>query len=234
MKKVVLFIFLAALAVRLLYFPGNVYFAFDQARDSYTALEILAGDFKILGPPSAASEKLFAGPLIYYVLAAIYFFFDRSPEAASVFFRVFNALGVFLVFLLGAKIFDKKTGLVAAFLYAVSYEEAQYSLFLSHQPLAVLPVLLFYLGLALAIFKKDKRGVILATLGLGLAIQSHYVYILLIPILVILVILFHRQIFPLKLKTVLTASAVLLLTLSTYILAELKFNFRFLETLSYF
>ena len=75
MKKVVLFIFLAALAVRLLYFPGNVYFAFDQARDSYIALEILAGDFKILGPPSAASEKLFAGPLIYYVLAAIYFFF---------------------------------------------------------------------------------------------------------------------------------------------------------------
>ena len=95
MKLKLLLIFLVAVLIRFLYFPNNNYFAFDQARDSYISLEILKGDFKILGPPSAANPNLFSGPLIYYIYAPIYFLFDKNPEAAAAFLRIYNALGIF-------------------------------------------------------------------------------------------------------------------------------------------
>src|SRR3989344_3666606 len=169
-SKILLVIFLIAIFVRFYGYPKNVYFAFDQARDSYFALNILKGDLRLIGPPSAASDKLFPGPLSLYMYAGVYSLFDNDPAILSMFFRFYNALGVFLVFLIGQKLFNKKVGLLGSLFYAVSYEHSQYSLFMSHQPLAVIPVLLFYLGLATVIFKNNKKGVYWAALGLGVAI----------------------------------------------------------------
>src|SRR3990167_8370458 len=138
MNYLIFLIFLLAVAIRFLYFPDNVYFAYDQARDSYTALEILKGDIKLIGPPSFLSNKIFPGPLIFYIYAPIYLIFNNSPEAASAFFRIWNALGVFLVFCIGSILVNKRVGIIAAIFFAFSYEQSQYSLFLSHQPLAVI------------------------------------------------------------------------------------------------
>ncbi len=153
-------IFLLAILIRFLYFPDNTYFAYDAARDSFGALEILHGDLKIVGPPTSVNGNLFHGPLFYYFLAPIYFLFDKSPEAASFFLRILNASGVFLVFLLGLTLFNESIGLLAAFLFAISHEQSQYALFFGHPTLAVILVLLFYFGLARLFFKNDKKGLI--------------------------------------------------------------------------
>lgn len=221
----VIVIFLIALVVRFLYFPDNVYFSFDQARDSFTALEILKGDLKIIGPPSFLSDKLFPGPLIFYIYAPIYFLFDKSPEAASAFFRIFNAAGVLLVFLIGKTIFNKRVGIMAAFLFAISYEQSQYSLYLLHQPLAVISVLLFYLGLSLYIFNKERRGLVLAAAGWGLSMQFHYGYIFLGVVLLILLTAFRNSLKGVQTKYLFLSLLVLLLTTSTFFLMELKYHF---------
>lgn len=229
-KLLLLFVGLA-IAIRLAYFPENVYFAFDQARDAFAALEVTKGDIKVIGPPSAASDKLFPGPLVYYLLGPIYALFNKSPEAVSAFLRIYNALGTILVFAIGSTLFNRKIALVAALFFAVSYEQSQYSLFISHQPMAVLPVLLLYLGLALFLFKKQKRGLAFAAIGWGLSIQFHYVYILLAPILLTLAVIFKKRFLILKVKDVVLLWGVFLATLSTYILAEIKFDFRFVRGL---
>lgn len=217
-------IFLLGILLRFLYFPDNVYFAYDQARDSYTALEILKGDLKLVGPPSFLSDKLFPGPLIFYIYAPIYFFFDKNPEIVSAFFRIFNSLGIILTFLIGTVIFNKRIGLISAVLFAFSYEQTQYSLFISHQPLAVIPVLLFYLGLSLFIFKKNAKGLVLAALGWGLSIQFHYGYFLLaIPLLLILMFS-RKKIYITKPKHIFLSFTVLFLTLSTFIISEIKYH----------
>lgn len=221
---VLIVIFLAGVLIRFLYFPDNVYFAYDQARDSYTALEVLKGDFKLVGPPSFLSDKIFPGPLIFYIYAPIYFLFNNSPEAVSAFFRIFNSFGIILTFLIGTVMFNKRIGIISAILFALSYEQTQYSLFISHQPLAVIPILLFYLGLALFVFKKDARGLILSALGWGLSIQFHYGYILLILPLLLILIVHHDMIKIPKLKVILLSSLTLLATLSTFIIAELKYH----------
>lgn len=220
-----LLIFLAAIIIRFLYFPDNVYFSFDQARDSFASLEILKGDFKIVGPPSFLNDKLFPGPLIFYLYALIYLLFDKSPEAASAIFRIWNSSGVFLVFYIGSILFNKRTGVIAAIFFAFSYEQSQYSLFLSHQPLAVISILLFYLGLSLYLFRKKPWGLMLSTAGLGLSIQFHYGYVFLIPAFITYIIIFKNRIESLQIKWVLLSFLIFVLTISTFILAEVKYHF---------
>lgn len=218
-------IFLLALALRFLFFPDNVYFAFDQARDSFTSLDILKGDFKLIGPPSYLSNKIFPGPLIFYIYAPIYFLFNKNPDVTSAIFRVWNASGVFLVFAIGSILFNKRVGILTAILFAFSYEQSQYSLFLSHQPLAVITVLLFYLGLCLFLFQKKPWGLLLIAAGLGLSIQFHYGFIYLIPILVICLIFFREKIKSFKIKWIFLSLLIFVLTVSSFILTELKYRF---------
>lgn len=230
-RTILLLVFILATLIRFFYFPDNVYFAFDQARDSFTSLEILKGDLKVVGPPSFANDKLSPGPLIFYIYAPIYFLFEKNPEAVSAFLRLYNALGIFLVFIIGSALFNRQIGLLAALIFAVSYEQSQYSLFISHQPLAVITVLIFYLGLAKLIFKNDQKGLVILALGLGLSIQSHYLYVSFIPLAALFSFLFRKRIFPLKKKIIFYSVAAFSATMSTFILAEIKFNFRFLSGL---
>lgn len=218
-------VLLLGIALRFLYFPDNVYFAYDQARDSYTALEILKGDLKLIGPPSFLSDKLFPGPLIFYIYAPIYWLFDKNPEAVSAFLRFFNSLGIPLTFALGTIIFNKKVGLLAALLFAFSYEQTQYALFISHQPLAVISVLLFYLGLALLIFKNNPQGLILAALGWSLSIQFHYGYFLLLIPFSLIIFLYSRKFKALPLKSTLLFFLTLIFTLLTFVITEVKYHF---------
>lgn len=218
-------IFLLALIIRFLYFPENVHFSFDQARDSFSSLEILKGDLKLIGPPSYLSNKLFPGPLILYIYAPIYFLFNKNPEAVSAVFRIWNASGVFLVFAIGSILFNKRVGIIATTFFAFSYEQSQYSLFLSHQPLAVITVLLFYLGLCLFLFYKKPWGIVLIATGLGLSIQFHYGFVFLIPVLIICLVLFRGRTKFLKIKWLFLSFLIFLLTISSFILTELKYRF---------
>jgi len=99
-------IFVAAFAIRFLYFPKDINFTYDQARDVYISLKVTSGDIKIIGPPTT-KEGLFHGPLYYYIIGPIYFFSGGNPEVVSTFLRVYNALGIFLVFLIAGVLFNK-------------------------------------------------------------------------------------------------------------------------------
>lgn len=230
MPRIIFGIFILAVLIRFLYFP-NVNFAYDQARDSFAALDILKGDLKIIGPATTISDKVFHGVLFYYLLAPIYFFGNSNPEVAAAIFRIVNALGVFAVFLIGSIVFRKEVGIVAALLYAVSFEQSQYSLFFGHPALGVVPVLLLYLGLALLIFKEDAKGWVVALLGLGLAFQFEDVNLLLFLNFFLILVMFKSKLQLLTKKTFLTGIGVFTLTISTFIISEIKYHFRMSQVL---
>lgn len=221
--RILIGIFLIGIVTRFIYFPGNIYFGYDQARDSFVSQQILAGKLKIIGPPSSFNSNLFHGPLIYYIYAPIYFLAGGSPEAIASVLKIYNALGIFLVFLLGKILFNKRVGLVACLIFAVSFEQSQYTLFISHPSWAIIPVLFFYLGLAWYFIKNKPYGLILAAGSLGLAVQFHYSNILLLLPLVFILLL--KGTFP-PLKTTLLSVGVFILSISSFIVAEYKFGFR--------
>lgn len=224
-------VFLLALFLRFLYFPENIYFGFDAARDAYAALDILKGDLKIIGPPTSA-PGLYHGVLYYYVLAPLYLTGNLSPESVALLLRIFNALGVFLLFYSASILFDKRTGLLSALLFAVSFEQTQFSIYMGNPTLAVLSVPLMYTGFALVIFKQKSWGLPLAALSLGSSIQFQFALLYLLLPLILILIFFRKHFLKLPFKIWIISGAALLLSLSTFILGELKYNFRTLHAIS--
>lgn len=221
---ILILIFAIAVLVRFLYFPDNIYFGFDQARDAFAALEILYGDLKLVGP-TTAFPGLHHGVLYYYILAPFYGLGQMSPEFTAAAWRIFNALGVFLIFYLTKTLFDRKTALFASLLYTVSFEQTQFAIFLHHPSLADLSMMLMYLGFALVIFSKKYFGLLLAFLGLGSSIQFEFPLIYLVIPFALVVLIFHKDFLKIPKKIVLLSCLIFIFSISTFILSELKYNF---------
>lgn len=226
-------IFSVCLFIRFLYFPQNIYFGFDQARDAFESISIYRGDLKIVGP-STAGEGLFHGPLYWYLVGPLYILGGGNPVWPAGFLVIINALGVFLIFVLGRVLFNSAVGLISATVYAFSFEQTQYAMYFGNPAPAVLTILVFYLGLARFVFLKDWKGIPISLFGLGLSIQFEFFLIYLFLILFFTLLLFARKEFFSFAKRpfyMLVSFAALALPLATFILAEIKFNFRTLKTL---
>jgi hypothetical protein len=228
-------IFLLAVIIRFLYFPNNIYFGFDQARDAFVVHELLGGNLRLVGPTTLI-DGLFHGPLYYYIFAPIYFFANGNPEWVSAFLRIFNSVGVVTVFMIGAVLFGRKTAFVAAFLYAVSFEQTQFAIYLNHPSMAVQAVLLYYLGLSILLFRKKWWGLVITMAGLGLSIQFEFPLIYLSVSFVLIVAglgIWGKQLPRLKIKQLLLSIGIFLSIMTSFILAEIKFHFKGVETLVY-
>lgn len=218
-----LIILIIALILRFLYFPYNTYFGFDQARTAFAVKEILSGHLKIVGPPT--SIPIFHhGVLYYYIFAPFYFISGGDPITVSIFLRILNALGILILYRIVSILFGRISAVLVAVLFAISYEQTQFSLFFNHPAFVVISVLIFYLGLSTWIFKEKIWGFFLTLFGLGLSIQFQFVEIQLIPILILFLLFFRKLLPQFNLKNIGISILSFFLPISTYIIAELKNN----------
>lgn len=217
-------IFILGYFLRVAFLPQNsLTFGYDQARDAYVAQQILAGDFKILGPP-ASTPGLYHGVFYYYLLAPAYWLGNGSPIVAAYWIAFFNALATFIVFFL-TYLMVKKWGaaLLVAFLYAVSWESAQYATWLSNPTIGIWTVPLIYLGLWAWIAHKKWWGPHVVALGLGLSIHANVFLAYHVPPLALWLWLGRKNV---KRDDIVKFFAILLLVLSPMFLSEIKFGFR--------
>lgn len=219
-----LIIFVLAVGLRLLYFPENVYFASDQARDAYYSYEIMRGDLRVVGPGATFGKYLHHGVLYYYIMGPVYYLFQGNPYIPALIINLLSAVGVFVVFLIGKNLFNSKTALIAAFLYAVSFEQSQYALFFSHPGMALIFVLLYYLGLTSLIFKGNSKGMILSAFCAGVATQFHVSLVVLVFLLPIFVMVFRFRIARLTIRDIFLALGALAVSLSSFWAEEIKFG----------
>lgn len=238
MKKITLIfvfaIFLLAYFLRVLFLPKNsLTFGYDQARDAYISQQILKGDIKIQGPP-ASTPGLYHGVLYYYVLAPGYLLGHGSPVVVAYWMAFLNTLTVFVAFCLGYQLTKKVgVGILAAFLFAVSFEATQYATWLSNPTLGVLTVPLIYLGLWLWLAPRSSKsgvgiGPILAAIGLGFSVQSEIFLIYHVIPITIWLFVSKKEI---SKKSLILFGLTFLLSISTIILSEFKFGFRSLAGL---
>lgn len=230
--RILLLIFLFGLVLRFLYFPYDISFGYDQARDAYVSRQLMLGDIKIVGPKASAGD-FYHGALIYYILGPLYKIFRGNPFTIAFFFRIVNSIGIILIYHFINILFkSRKTALIGAFLYAISFEQTQFSLFLGHPALGVITSLIFFIGLADLIFSKKISGLYTAMLGLGLTIQFHFSSIILFITLILTLIIYRKKLPKLSLKNLALSVLILITSLSTYIIAEFKYNFRSINALS--
>jgi hypothetical protein len=221
-----LFAILGALGIRFLHFPDNIYFAYDQARDAFMAQEILMGDLKIIGPPASISG-LFHGPVYWYLIAPFYFL-SSSPIIAATFIRIFNVLSVVLIYLIGKSLLSRKVGLIAALVYAFSFENWQEALYFTNPGPAVITTLIFYYALAKIAKHRDKAiDWFFLALGLGLSIQLQFYLVYLVVPFVATALLFPKKILKgVSSKKIFVFALGILVALSTFIISELRFEAR--------
>jgi len=117
----IVLIFLLGLFLRI-YRQGQLLgFYYDQGRDALVAAEILSfTNLPAIGPTTGLSG-IFLGPFWFYFIAPFYLLGNGNPAIAAMFVGLVDSLSIFLLYFLGKEFFDKKTGLIAAFLWAVSY-----------------------------------------------------------------------------------------------------------------
>ena len=170
---VLIIIFSIGVLVRFWWFPNNVYFGFDQSRDAFISQNIFKNsDFKIIGP-SAGKEDLFHGPLYWYLIGPIYLLFKGDPMPVLGFISTINLGGVLAIYFIARRIFNLRTAVISALLFAVSFSQSQYSLYFANPAPAILTILLYYFSLW-SMREGKARYWLFAGILLGLSIQFEF------------------------------------------------------------
>ena len=233
-RVVVTAVFLLALTYRLHFFPHNIYFGFDQARDAFISSRIIAqSDILLWGPPTDISG-VYHGPLYYYLIGPFYLLSHGEPWLPIAINIVINATGVFLTYLIGRDLANKKTGLISAFLFAISFEQYQYSYYAVDPAPGVISTLIFYYGCVLFFLRKKPIGLLLVSFGLATAIHFEFFLIYLVLILPIFFVSFRPKPSKHHLKYYFSASLIFLLLISNYLVAEFKYGWRTTKALANF
>lgn len=115
--------------------------------------------------------------------------------AGRLLMALMDTLTIFLLFLLGRRLYGSKAGLLAAALYAFTAQAVQLSHFFAMDPASTTFVVLAVYGGVLMVQERSWRGVIYAGVGAGLAISAKFssLPILAVPIAAALVVLWRTN-----------------------------------------
>lgn len=159
----------------------------DEGRDALVVKGILEGNLTLLGPRASAGD-FFTGPIYYYMMAPFLWLWQLDPVGPAIMVGLIGTITVWIVYLMGRKLFDEKTGLIAAALYAVSPLVLQYSRS-SWNPNVVpfFSLLTMYMLLKAVTSARSWKYYLLTGVFLGICVQLHYISLFLAVAIAILV-----------------------------------------------
>ena len=212
-----------AFIIRTINLKDTILFAYDQARDAQRVYNMVyKGDIKIVGPETDI-QGIFNGPLLYYMLAPVYFFSNFDPNAAALLFVCINVATILLVFWASKILFNKSSiALIASLFWAFSFEQGFFSRYISNASPMSTTTTIFFIGLALFFLKKKQWGLPLSAIGMALSIHCNFYFIYLFLFYPICFILFKGK--P-KIKTIALTIIAFMVLLSPWIITELRWKF---------
>lgn len=187
-KKELLMVF-AILAVggflRLYRIGDYMTFLGDEGRDAIIVRRLLVNFDPILIGPGTSIGSMYLGPLYYYLIAPSLFLANYSPVGPSVFVALIGVATIYFIYRVGKEWFSPIVGLIASALYAVSPIVIIYSRS-SWNP-NVMPFFALLSIYSIWWVWKYKQFKWLLVLGVSYAfvLQSHYLGLLLVPVLLI-------------------------------------------------
>lgn len=178
-NKLIIGVVILSLFLRLFKIPSYMTFLGDEGRDALVWLRMTRGKFTLIGPTTSIGN-MYLGPLYYYLMLPFYIVLGTVGPSVGV--ALFAGVTSFLLWLFGKEWFSEKVGILAAFLYAIS----PVAIVLSHSSWNpnVMP---FFALLAIwgiwQFWQKDKYyWLAIDGVLLSFAVQSHYLGILLLPL----------------------------------------------------
>lgn len=192
--KIIVWLFLIALFLRLFRLPYYISYHQDQVRDLYYIKEYFEQGKLILLGPKASVGDFFLPPFWYYLMSFAYIF-SKSPLAPATLSAILGSLTAVVIYLFAKKFLDEKLSFLTAALYAVSPLSIEYSRFAwNPNPIPLFVILTFYF-LYKFLYEKNERSLYWGTIAANLAFQLHYQG-LVIFIFYFLVIIFYKRFNP--------------------------------------
>ncbi|MEK7112642.1 MAG: glycosyltransferase family 39 protein [Patescibacteria group bacterium] len=171
-------IFVAALFLRLYQPTQRFMYSHDHDLASWIIKDVVVSKHLRLIGQETSTRGIFIGPLLYYMQIPFYLLFNMDPIGGVYWAALLGAFGTFSFYFCFSRIFDRRTGLIAAFLYAISF----YTVGIDREVVPTMPVVTWtawYLyGLFLLLTGKQKAGFII--LGILLALVWHLIFALVI------------------------------------------------------
>ena len=176
------------------------------------------GDFPFIGPITSVGG-FYLGPLYYYLMAPFLWLARFNPVGPAAATAVLGIMTVPLLYLVAKALYSRRVGLWAAGLYTLAYipiSETRSAWNPNPMPLAVLGIIY---GFYLANYKNKPRGLLLAAVSLGAALQLHYMIVFLTPFILWQVILSRK-----RFKELLLGLTIVIVMLLPLFLFEIKNN----------
>jgi len=139
-----LFLILALAFFVRVYRTGDLLqFYYDQGRDALVIWDLWHKSKGFLIGPITGLKGIFLGPLYYYLIAPFYLIGGGNPVYPAVFLAILGTLAVLMLYILGAKMHSKTSGLFAATIGGFSYGIATFNRWLSNPNPILLTSLIF-------------------------------------------------------------------------------------------
>ena len=186
-KDFIILIFILALGalVRLYKIDGYMTFLGDEGRDAIIVRRLLVNFDPILIGPGTSIGNMYLGPLYYYLMAPFLLLFNFSPVGPAVMVALLGIATIFLVWYMANIWFGKKAALVSSLLYSLSPVVIIYSRS-SWNP-NIMPF--FSLLTIISLWKmwngKKYKWLIVAGISFAFVLQSHYLGLLLLPVILV-------------------------------------------------
>jgi len=235
MKKIIkndfiflLLIFIGFILIRSFHFVDFLNWSQDQAESGIAALDIWRNKkLTLIGPQISASFEgrlLFQGPITYYLFLIFLLLGNWDPVKASFFFMIFAAILIFPLFYGLKRLANKKVAFLIVLIYSFLPYYINYTRFLWNSTLQ-LTFSIFFIYF-FACYKKNKslKDFFLSSLLLGILLQFHYQFFLVVLIFFIyfIYILIFKKI---SLKYLFTFILGIFIGFSPIIIFELKHQF---------
>ncbi len=208
--------------LRLYRISDYMLFLGDEGRDVLIVKRMLVDHKLTLLGPTTSVGAMFLGPIYYYFMAPFLWLSGFDPVGPAIMVALFSLGTMLLIYKLSLDFFDQKMGLIAALLYAVSPLVITYS-HSSWNPntLPFFSLLLIY-SLTKVVLQKKDRWLALSGMSLGIAIQLHYLALILFPITFVTLAL--RK-FKIGLKYYLGGLFAFFLPVSPFLFFEIRHSF---------
>lgn len=135
---------MVAVFFRIYLLPTNLFFGPEQGRDLLVVRNLVVGHKLTLIGAKTDIAGVFHGPLYYYLSSIPFLFSGGNPVAIAVFFALLQVLAIPVLYLLIIELTgNKRLGLIASMLFAISFECIVYARWLSNPPMSTVAAILF-------------------------------------------------------------------------------------------
>src|SRR5579859_3398494 len=190
--------------VRLYKIDGYMTFLGDEGRDVIIVRRLLIEHHPPLIGPGTSIGNMYLGPAYYYMMAIPLLFANFNPVGPAIFIALLGIVTIFFVWYVVREWFPKisnngkeliNTGaLVAAFLYAISPVIIIYSRSSWNPNIMPFFSLLTVYGMWRVWQKRELKWLIVSAISFACVLQSHYLGLLLFPVVGIVWIISYFKI----------------------------------------